>query len=264
MAKSVIAILLAIALICASALAQVELCFVNVGKGDAILLKSDDYCALIDTGKKKAQDNILRAMAEMNIDHLDAIFITHCDNDHTGGLKWLRKSDIEIGAIYASAYHPETNEADHPAKKAAEKLNVPFAYLKAGDVISAGGAMLRVLAPISEIPDKEDNNSLVMMLDSPEARVLLCGDMELIQEETLINSGANLACDIIKIPNHGDDDACGEALIAAANPSIAVISTSSEEKPGTPSPRVLKLLEDYGVETFVTQDFDLGYRLTLN
>ena len=264
MAKSVIAILLAIALICASALAQVELCFVNVGKGDAILLKSDDYCALIDTGKKKAQDNILRAMAEMNIDHLDAIFITHCDNDHTGGLKWLRKSDIEIGAIYASAYHPETNEADHPAKKAAEKLNVPFAYLKAGDVISAGGAMLRVLAPISEIPDKEDNNSLVMMLDSPEARVLLCGDMELIQEETLINSGANLACDIIKIPNHGDDDACGEALIAAANPSIAVISTSSEEKPGTPSPRVLKLLEDYGVETFVTQDFDLGYWLTLN
>ena len=264
MAKSVIAILLAIALICASALAQVELCFVNVGKGDAILLKSDDYCALIDTGKKKAQDNILRAMAEMNIDHLDAIFITHCDNDHTGGLKWLRKSDIEIGAIYASAYHPETNEADHPAKKAAEKLNVPFAYLKAGDVISAGGAMLRVLAPISEIPDKEDNNSLVMMLDSPEARVLLCGDMELIKEETLINSGANLACDIIKIPNHGDDDACGEALIAAANPSIAVISTSSEEKPGTPSPRVLKLLEDYGVETFVTQDFDLGYRLTLN
>ena len=264
MAKSVIAILLAIALICASALAQVELCFVNVGKGDAILLKSDDYCALIDTGKKKAQDNILRAMAEMNIDHLDAIFITHCDNDHTGGLKWLRKSDIEIGAIYASAYHPETNEADHPARKAAEKLNVPFAYLKAGDVISAGGAMLRVLAPISEIPDKEDNNSLVMMLDSPEARVLLCGDMELIQEETLINSGANLACDIIKIPNHGDDDACGEALIAAANPSIAVISTSSEEKPGTPSPRVLKLLEDYGVETFVTQDFDLGYRLTLN
>ena len=64
MAKHVIAILLAIALICASALAQVELFFVNVGKGDAILLKSDDYCALIDTGKKKAQDNILRAMEE--------------------------------------------------------------------------------------------------------------------------------------------------------------------------------------------------------
>ena len=53
MAKHVIAILLAIALICASALAQVELFFVNVGKGDAILLKSDDYCALIDTGKKR-------------------------------------------------------------------------------------------------------------------------------------------------------------------------------------------------------------------
>lgn len=264
MAKHVIAILIALALICASALAQVELFFVNVGKGDAILLKSDDYCALIDTGKKKAQDNILRAMEEMDIDHLDAIFITHCDNDHTGGLKWLRKSEFEIGAIYASAYHPETDEADHPARKAAEKLNVPFAYLKAGDVIPAGSATLYVLAPISEIPDKEDNNSLVMMLDSAGQRALLCGDMELIQEETLINSGADLACDVIKIPNHGDDDACGEALIAAAGASIAVISTSSEEKPGTPSPRVLKLLEAYGVETFVTQDFDLGYRLTLN
>ena len=264
MAKPVIAILLAIALICASALAQVELFFVNVGKGDAILLKGDDYCALIDTGKKKAQDNILRAMEKMAIDHLDAIFITHCDKDHTGGLKWLRKSDIGIGAIYASAYHPETDEADHPARKAAEKLGVPFAYLKAGDAISAGSATLYVLAPISEIPGKEDNNSLVMMLDAPESRVLLCGDMELIQEETLINSGADLACDIIKIPNHGDDDACGEALIAATGASIAVISTSSEEKPGTPSERVLKLLEDYGVETFVTQAFDLGYRVEMN
>ena len=262
MAKRVIAALLAIALICASAIAQVDMYFVNVGKGDAILIRIDDYCALIDTGKKKAQDNILIAMEEMQIDHLDAIFITHCDKDHTGGLKWLRKSDIEIGAIYASAFHPETSEADHPAREAAEKLNIPFAYLKAGDIVPAGSAVLRVLAPISEIPGKEDNNSLVMMLDSPDLRVLLCGDMELIQEEALINSGADLKCDILKIPNHGDDDACGEALIAAASPDIAIISTSSEEKPGTPSQRVLDLLADAEVKTIITQDYPIGYHLS--
>lgn len=258
MDRRIIAFALVCALICGAASALTGLCFVNVGKGDAILLKRGGWSALVDTGKKKAQEQILAAMEEMEIDRLDAVFITHCDDDHTGGLKWLMKSDIEIGEIYASAYFPETDPDKHPAKKAADRLNVPLTFLKAGDSVPAGDSVLRVLAPISEIPGKEDNNSLVMMLDSPDGRALLCGDMELIEEAALIGSGAELKCDLIKIPNHGDDDACGEALIAAAQPRIAVISTSSEEKPGTPSERVLRLLRDAGVEVFVTQDYEVG------
>ena len=41
------------------------------------------------------------------------LFITHTDKDHTGGLKWLRKSDIEIKAIYASRYYPESTAKKH-------------------------------------------------------------------------------------------------------------------------------------------------------
>ncbi len=264
MAKRIILIALICALICSAASALTELCFVNVGKGDAILLKSDSYAALIDTGKKKAQDQILRAMEAMNIDHLNAVIITHCDDDHTGGLKWLQKSDLPIDAIYASAFHPETKPDKHPAIKAADKLGVPFSYLKAGDELPAGNGVLRVLAPISAIPGKEDNNSLVLLLDSPDGRALLCGDMELIEEEALLNSRADVACDIIKIPNHGDDDACGSALIAAAQPQLAIISTSTADKPDTPSDRVLTLLKNANIPTHVTQDYDIGALVTLS
>jgi len=63
---------------------------------------------------------------------------------------------------------------------------------------------------------------------------------------------------VLKVPNHGDSDACSALLIAACGPKIAVISTSAEEKPDTPDKKVLRNLERIGCETFITQDSESG------
>lgn len=245
---------------------EVEMLAVSVGKGDALLLRAGDYCCLIDTGKSSAEDALRRALDAYQIDTLDAVFITHTDKDHTGGLKWLRKSEISIGAIYASAYHPETKREKHQAVKAAEKLGLEVNWLKAGDSVLLGdsGAVLYVYAPEYEIPENEDDNSLVMLLDSPDGRILLCGDMELEQESVLLKSGWNLSCDVLKVPNHADNDACSEALMQAAGAKIAVISTSSEEKPGTPSEHILEGLKSMGCDTYITENCGVGVLIRMN
>lgn len=253
-------------LMCGTAQAQVELFAVNVGKGDALVVRAGDYTCLIDTGKEKAQEQLEVALKALGVEALDAVFITHTDKDHTGGLKWLRESDIEIRAIYASRYYPNTTEKKHPAVKAAKKLDLEVNWLGAGDSVPLGdsGAVFRVLAPAMEIPDDEDDNSLVMMLESPDGRILLTGDMEHVEEAALLSSGADLRCDVLKVANHGDSDATSAALIAACAPSAALISTDSEEKPGTPDAGIVRNLQGIGCAVCVTQDASLGIRVTLD
>ena len=252
-------------LICSTAQGEVELMAASVGKGDALLVRAGSYTCLIDTGKSDAEENLSRVLKHYNIDALDAVFITHTDKDHTGGLKWLRKSDIEIRAIYASRYFPESSLKKHQAVKTAEKLGLEVGWLGAGDTVALGdsGAVFQVIAPEEEIPGNEDDNSLVMMLDSPDGRILFAGDMELMEEQRLLRSGADLKCDVLKVPNHGDSDACSANLIAACAPKVAVISTDSREKSDTPSDRVLKELKKAGCETYVTQDCTMGVHVTL-
>ena len=253
-------------LMCGTAQAQVELFAVNVGKGDALVVRAGDYTCLIDTGKEKAQEQLEVALKALGVEALDAVFITHTDKDHVGGLKWLRESGIDIRAIYASRYYPNTTEKKHPAVKAAKKLDLTVNWLGAGDSVPLGdsGAVFQVLAPEMEIPDDEDDNSLVMMLESPDGRILLTGDMEHVEEAALLASGADLRCEVLKVANHGDSDATSAALIAACAPSVALISTSSEEKPGTPDPGVVRNLQTLGCAVCVTQDASLGVRVTLD
>ena len=253
-------------LMCGTAQAQVELFAVNVGKGDALVVRAGDYTCLIDTGKEKAQEQLEVALKALGVEALDAVFITHTDKDHVGGLKWLRESDIEIRAIYASRYYPNTTEKKHPAVKAAKKLDLTVNWLGAGDIVPLGdsGAVFRVLAPAMEIPGDEDDNSLVMMLESPDGRILLTGDMEHVEEAALLTSGADLRCDVLKVANHGDSDATSAALIAACAPSVALISTDSAEKPGTPDAGIVRNLQGIGCAVCVTQDASLGIRVTLD
>ena len=252
-------------LFCRTAQAQVEFLAASVGKGDALILRVGEYVCLIDTGKAEAEDQLRRVFERCGIEKLDAVFLTHTDKDHSGGMKWLRKSGVEIGAIYASRYHPEVKDKKHPAVKAAKKLGLEVNWLSAGDEVKLGdtGAVFRVVAPTREVAGNDDDNSLVMLMDSPDGRILFTGDMEEYEEALLLATGADLRCDVLKVPNHGDSDACGPGLIAACKPKVAVISTDGDEKPDTPHKSVLDNLDSAGCVAYVTENCTLGVRVLL-
>ena len=245
---------------------SVALLAVNVGKGDARLLRVDGWAGLIDAGRAKARGRVLSAMARMGIDALDAVFVTHTDGDHVGGLAWLAESDIPVGAWYASAMYTGVKAKKHPAVRAAAARGQDVQWLQRGDAVALGdtGARLRVLAPVRLFTDKDDNNSLVMMLETAQGRMLLTGDMELPEEAALLATGDDLSCAVLKAPNHGDGDTVSEAFARAASAQVAVISTDSREKPGTPDPAVTARLAAAGSACWVTQDAGLGVGVKLS
>ena len=243
----------------------VELFAVNVGHGDALILRVGDWTGLIDAGEPKAMGRVRSALGQMGIDRLDGVFLTHTDNDHAGGLEWLAASDIAVDAWYAPAMYTGVKAKKHPMALAAAQRGEAVRWLQRGDALALGdgGATLRVLAPASRFDDKDNNNSLVMMLESAQGRMLLTGDMELPEEAELLSEGDDLSCAVLKVPNHGDDDTTSAAFARAAGAQIAVVSTDSQEKPGTPDPGVVRRLEAAGSRVVVTQDSGLGLDVTL-
>lgn len=254
---------------CAAAMESgaVELFAVNVGKGDALLVRAGDYTCLIDAGNPWNMGRVRTAMEMMDVEALDAVFLTHADSDHAGGLTWLADSDIPVGAWYASGTFVEVKkEEKHPIAKAAAKRGQSPVWLNRGDRVPLGdsGAAFSVLAPFQTFTDKDNNNSLVMMLESQEGRMLFTGDMELPQEAALMTLGDELSCAVLKVPNHADDDTVSAAFAKACAAQLAVIPTSTMDKPETPDPGVVARLEAAGSKCLVTQDADIGLWVKLS
>jgi len=243
---------------------SVRLFAINVGKGDALVLKAGDWVGLIDAGKPSAMGRVRAALKGLGVEKLNAVFLTHTDDDHAGGLDWLANSDISVDNWYAPAMYTGIKAKKHPMILAAALRGQSVQWLQRGDALSLpGGATLRVLAPASLFEDKDDNNSLVMMLESDQGKMLLTGDMELPEEAELLGQGDDLRCAVLKVPNHGDDDTTSAEFAKAASARVAVISTDSQQKPGTPDPGVVRRLEAAGSTVVVTQDVGMGLLITL-
>ncbi len=259
--KKILAFLLALLLTGSVSRAEGDwLYMIDVGKGDAIIVHANEKTYLIDAGKADAWDTVEAALTDNGVKVLDGVFLTHTDKDHAGGLKKLAKSDITVKTWYAPMYSVDEGK-DHPLVKATVKLDTEIVWLKAGDTVDG---VFTVLAPLSLDKNNEDNNSLVLMLDNGTARVLLAGDMENGEEQALIRSGADLTCDVFKVPNHGDDDVCLLMDFDELTAKTALISTDPYDKPGTPDQWLVDRLTEAGMTVYCTENAEKGIRVLLD
>ena len=264
--KRILAFLLSVVLLAPAALAEggetLTLFAINVGKGDALLLTAGDHIYLIDTGKTEHWGDLSRALKTLGVTHLTGVILTHTDKDHTGGAWALATSSIQVDAWYASAFYTGVKEKKHPAVLAAGLRGQTVHWLKAGDVLPLGEGHLWVVGPLSA-SETENCNSLVMVAEGGGGRMLLAGDMEHEEEFALLNAGMIPTCQVLKVGNHGEADATSEVLVRYVKPSIAVISTNSQEEPDTPDMAVLRNLRTRHVTVYETQQVDCGVMVTL-
>ena len=270
MIKTFIAIALAFTLLFTSAFAEegsgteLSLLAINVGKADALLLRSGDSAYLIDTGSKKSADALISVLRSEGVDRLTGVILTHTHADHVGGLKALLDSGIVVENIYTSKYYVlKKEDGKHPVDKAIKKKDYQVVYLAGGDTLPLDGGKLTVLGPLEINGEAENNNSLVLLAEGGGGSIVLTGDMEFPEEDSLLKAGVIPQADVLKIGNHGEGDATSQLLAATVQPKLAVISTNTEEEPDTPDPRVIQLLNNQGIEYVITQDSESGVLITL-
>lgn len=234
----------------------VRLLFVNVGKADACIITDGENNYLVDTGEKSSVPQLFGALQYLGIDSIDGVFLTHTHSDHIGGMKTLAQY-YDIGTLYHAEFTELTKKSKNQFEELSKDLSISAQVLKAGESLTPGDGMrIDVLGPLALNSDDDNDNSLVLMLNVGGKKILLTGDMQFAEEATLLERGAPLAADVLKVGNHGNPDATSEAFADAVSPAFAVISTDTAVDADSANPRVKQALS--GAEIYVTQDFHLG------
>ena len=234
---------------------SVRLVCLNIGKADCMLLLLGENAYLIDAGYPQNYPALEMMLRQYGVNHLQGVFLTHCHQDHMGGLEPLANSGVLIDHWYAAAIYTEVKPEKHPAVRAAALRGQQVEFLKCGDRISAGkDAEFTVLGPVEENPENENNNSLVLRFSCAQGSILLCGDMKEAEENSLLARNLLTPCTLIKIGHHGDSGATKKALLGAVKPKAALILTNTLEEPDTPAASTLSRLSQAGCKVYVSQD----------
>ena len=172
---------------CARSEGETALVSINVGKADCHLLYVGESLYMIDTGTVESWGMVSRALTILGIKHLDGVILTHTDKDHAGGIQALASSSVAVDAWYSSRYYTDVKESKHPAVLAAAMRGEEVVWLQAGDTLPVADGTLRVLGPVRMDEEKENNNSVVLRLDTAAGSILLTGDMEKKAEEAMMD-----------------------------------------------------------------------------
>jgi competence protein ComEC len=236
--------------------------FVNVGKADACILRFGETAVLIDTGSKDSVPPLITGLNALQIDKIDAVFITHSHGDHLGGLDALA-ANYDIPIVYSPYYSEADKDGAGKIVKRAEKLNLAHQELKAGDSVPVTSEVaFRVLGPLALNEENDNDNSLVLRFSYGGKTFLFTGDMQFSEERAILDSGAELKSDVLKVGNHGNPDATGDAFAAQIAPAVAVVSTDTAADEDSAHPRVFAALKNTAV--YVTENFPLGVLVTLD
>ncbi len=224
-----------------------EVHFIDVGQGDAILIKSGSKAALIDAGESWAGKQVVDYLKAQGIKHLDAVVSTHAHSDHIGGMVAVLNA-IPVGRVIDPAV-PHTSNTYARYLELIDELDIPFERADKQSISLGDSVTLQVLGPVREYSDL-NNSSVVTKLTVGTVSVLLTGDIEQAAERDLLASGANLVAQVLKVAHHGGNTSTGNEFLAAVKPEVAIISVGEGNNYGHPHTDVLARLA--GIEVYRT------------
>ncbi len=218
----------------------VELALLDVGQGDAILLRDGSRALLVDGGGWPAGDFggrvLLPALAGLGVRRLEAAVLTHPDRDHCRGLVDLA-SYLPVAEVWtAPGWEEEPCARELLAGPARVRL------VRAGDEARLGRWRLRILHPEAASPQARNDRSLVILAEAGGRRILLTGDVEATAERELLARTPELSADVLKVAHHGSKTSTSPAFLAAVRPALALVSAGRSNPYGHPSPVVLDRL----------------------
>ena len=236
--------------------AELEVHFFDAGKADAILLTTAHGTVLIDAGEKGFGKTILAYLAEKGVERVDYLIVTHFDRDHVGGAAKVING-VEVGAVLQSN-RPKDSEEYEKYVKALANANIEPVTVRDVCAFTLDGVAYSVDPPRrSEYSaDGSNNSSLIVTVQNGARRFLFTGDAQTERLAEFLD-GKNAACDVLKLPHHGQDEPLLDALLEAAKPAYAVI-TSSDEEPE--SEATVAALEKAGVRVLLTREGAVTFR----
>ena len=225
--------------------------FLDVGQGDAVLISCDDAYMLIDAGDNDKGTLVQNYLNKQGVEHLDYIIGTHPDADHIGGMDVILYK-FDCGTVMMPEVTNDTatyRDVIDTMKEKGYQNTAPVV----GDSYSLGSAQFTILGPTDTYEDT-NNNSIVLLLTHGDNKFLCVGDAEEKAEEDILAEGVSVKADVLKVGHHGSRTASSEAFLQAVEPTYAVISCGQDNSYGHPHAETLNTLRSMGVKVFRTDE----------
>ena len=225
--------------------------FLDVGQGDAVLISCDDAYMLIDAGDNDKGTLVQNYLNKQGVEHLDYIIGTHPDADHIGGMDVILYK-FDCGTVMMPEVTNDTatyRDVIDTMKEKGYQNTAPVV----GDSYSLGSAQFTILGPTDTYEDT-NNNSIVLLLTHGDNKFLFVGDAEEKAEEDILAEGVSVKADVLKVGHHGSRTASSEAFLQAVEPTYAVISCGQDNSYGHPHAETLNTLRSMGVKVFRTDE----------
>lgn len=236
---------------------ELKVYVIDVGQGESILITTEENSLLIDAGENDKGDEVLDFIKQLGLTKLDYVLATHPDSDHIGGMDTVLENIDVPGGVFFGEMPDDlipTTKTYEDVLDVIEEKDIPLFTAAAGDTIDLGsGAVLTVLGPVDpQAADSKNNTSLVTRLDFGESSFLFNGDQEEDMEEMLVQSGADLDCDVMTMGHHGSSTSSSQEYLDAVTPKYASISCGRGNQYGHPHDETIEKLEAMGVEYYRT------------
>lgn len=228
--------------------------FLDVGQGDAIVIRDRVHNVLVDGGGRNedqrfGETRLLPMLLDRGIRRLEAVVLTHAHPDHCGGLPAV-VTHLDVGEVWISPRRFQGVCATE-LLEACRITATPIRLLHDGDLWTVGDAKFTVhLADRTLRRSPENNASVVLQVTLGMRTILLTGDIE--RDAEAYFSDRLLQSDVLKVAHHGSKTSTTPFLLDAVKPRIAVISCGRRNLFGHPHPTVVDALQTRGVRIWRT------------
>jgi competence protein ComEC len=231
-----------------------EVAFLNIGQGDAILITSPvGNQLLIDGGPDGSVLRELSKVMKLFDRKIDVMLASHPDRDHINGLpdvleRYEVKHFIHSGVT-------STSQIDDALMEDIVKENAKIHLARRGMQVDLGGGVVGEILFPDRNPEGMDTNdaSVILRLVYGSNCFLFTGDSSTKIEQYLVEMYDNkIQCDVLKVGHHGSRTSTGAEFLHFVKPSIGVISAGKGNSYGHPHAEVIKNLQDASTTVFST------------
>jgi competence protein ComEC len=235
---------------------QLEVNFLNVGQGDAILIKTPlNQKILIDGGPDGKVLEELGRYLSWRDRTIDLIILTHPHADHLLGLIEVLKR-YQVKQVMLTEVNYE-NQGYQYFLNLIKGQNIPKIVISGPKLLDFGdNCLLKIIYPREDISGtsvkKLNNTSIVSQLNCLGHKFLLTGDAEIETEKKLLAENIDLHSEVLKLGHHGSKTASSLEFLQKVAPSLAIIEVGKDNQFSHPATSTLDSLNNLGINAWRT------------
>ena len=225
---------------------------IDVGQGDSHLVKTPSgRHFLIDVGDNRKVDSgkdiVVPFLHHIGVRQLEALIITHPDQDHFGGAISLIKM-FPVKEIWTSEC--SLKEPKHDWQKfirEANKRKIPIRHVHRGFLWKENFFEIKTLHPIENACVEANEGSVTVRLKGLGHSAVLTGDLTVAGEKEILKTDIYLKSDVLKLGHHGSKTSSSVPFVTAIDPIYAIIPSGRKNRFRHPHKQVLNRLDSLNI-----------------